>query len=63
MPAINIEIGKLSVDQKRQLVRTVTKAASEASGVPEQAFYVFVNEHPHENVAVGGELLADRQTR
>lgn len=61
MPAINVEIGQLSIDQKRELVRRVTKAASEASGVPEQAFYVFVNEYPHENVAVGGELLADRQ--
>ena len=63
MPAINVEVGPLSVEQKRALAQGLTEAAASVTGVPRQAFYVFIREYPHENVAVGGELLADRQTR
>ena len=63
MPAINVEVGPLSVEQKRALAQGLTEAAASVTGVPKQAFYVFIHEYPHENVAVGGELLADRQAR
>lgn len=63
MPAINVEVGPLSVEQKRALAQGLTEAAASVTGVPKQAFYVFIRECPQENVAVGGELLADRQTR
>jgi len=29
-------------------------------GIPKEAFVVLINENPHENVGVGGVLLADR---
>lgn len=61
MPAINVEIGPLPIEQKRQLVRELTEAAANITGAPKQAFYVFINEYPYENVAVGGELMSDRR--
>ena len=63
MPAINVEVGSLSVDQKRALAQGLTDAAASVTGVPKQAFYVFIREYPNENVAEGGELLASRQAR
>lgn len=38
MPVITLEAAKLSKDQKSQLVKELTKKASEIMNVPEQAF-------------------------
>lgn len=61
MPNIQIDISTLDVDKKRKLVKEFTKTASEITGIPEQAFVVFINEHSRDNIGVGGELLSEKQ--
>ncbi|WP_333594234.1 4-oxalocrotonate tautomerase DmpI [Anaerospora hongkongensis] len=60
MPIITIEGPCLSTDQKRQLVRDITKAARAVIPLPAEAFTVLIKENSHDNVGVGGELLADK---
>ncbi len=60
MPVINIEAGKLNIDQKRELVKEMTAIASKVMNVPEQAFIVLLKENETENIGLGGKLLSDR---
>lgn len=60
MPIITIEGPRLSTDQKRQLVRELTKAARGVITLPAEAFTVLIKENSHDNVGVGGELLVDK---
>lgn len=60
MPVITLEAGKLSKEQKAQLVKEFTESATKVTGIPPQAFYVFLKENEAENIGVGGTLLSDR---
>jgi len=61
MPNISIEGPRIAdLARKRELVRTVTDAAVKAFGLPRQTIVILLKENPPENVAIGGELLADR---
>ena len=60
MPSITFNINKLSEEQKEQIVEEFTKSASKITGIPEELFYVFINEFPDENVGVGGKLLSKK---
>lgn len=60
MPVINFEIGKLSKEQKRQVVREFTETAVKVTGLPADAFYIFIKENEADNVGVGGLLQSDR---
>ncbi len=62
MPVITIEAAKLSKEQKRELVATLTKSASRIMNVPEQAYIVFVKENDLDNIGVGGTLISDKPT-
>lgn len=61
MPVITFETSPLSREQKQKVAEGLTKVASEATGVPEGAFYVFIKENEPDNVGVGGKLLSDRK--
>jgi 4-oxalocrotonate tautomerase len=61
MPVITLEAGKLSVDQKRELVKEFTGTASRLLKLPEQAFIVLLKENEGDNIGVGGELLSEKQ--
>ncbi|MBO6111054.1 MAG: 4-oxalocrotonate tautomerase family protein [Methanobrevibacter sp.] len=60
MPSITFDINQLSEDQKQQIVEEFTQSASRITGIPEEFFYVFINEFPDENVGVGGKLLSKK---
>lgn len=60
MPSITFDINKLTEEQKEQIVYEFTKSASKITGIPEESFYVFINEFPAENVGVGGKLLSKK---
>ena len=60
MPVITVNCPALDVEKKRELVKGFTEIASSVMGIPKEAFVVLINENPHENVGVGGVLLADR---
>lgn len=62
MPVITLEAGKLNKEQKAQLVKEFTETASKVTGIPPQAFYVFLKENKAEDVGIGGLLLSDSPT-
>jgi 4-oxalocrotonate tautomerase len=60
MPVITVEASKFTIEQKRELVKVLTKAASGIMNIPEQAYTVLIKDNPRDNIAVGGVLLSDR---
>jgi len=63
MPMITVSGPATDVAQKRKLVEGLTKAATEAYGLPADTIVVIIQENPPENVARGGVLLTDRQPK
>jgi 4-oxalocrotonate tautomerase len=59
MPTITVDGPPISVEQKRQLVEQLTKAAVDVYWI--EHITVLVRENPPENVGVNGQLLADRR--
>jgi len=63
MPVIAWEGGKLTNEQKQELVRRLTEVASEVTGVPAQFYTVIVREQPDENLGLAGETVAELKAR
>lgn len=66
MPYISIESGKLTAEQKKELIERLTATASEIlcrakrfaySHIPEQFFTVTIKELPDENFGIGGKSI------
>ncbi|MBD5328277.1 MAG: 4-oxalocrotonate tautomerase family protein [Bacteroides sp.] len=57
MPYISIESGKLTVEQKKQLIERLTTTASEITNIPEQFFTISIKEIPDENFGIGGKSI------
>ena len=53
MPYISIESGKLTAEQKKQLIERLTATASEITHITEQFFTVTIKELPDENFGTG----------
>lgn len=60
MPVIKLEAGKLSKEQKRELIKEFTDSASKIMNIPEEAFVVILKENDADNIGVGGKALSDR---
>lgn len=60
MPIITFDGGKLTREQKAELVSQFTETAHKTTGIHKEAFVVIIRENDRENIGVGGELLADR---
>lgn len=54
MPIINLDIGKLTDGQKKDLIFELTKIASEITNIPKEFFMVVINEHADKNFGIGG---------
>jgi 4-oxalocrotonate tautomerase len=63
MPVITWEGGKLSAEQKKELIATLTKAAADVTKAPLQFHTVLIRELPDENLGVAGETVADLKAR
>ncbi|MCJ7805972.1 MAG: tautomerase family protein [Clostridia bacterium] len=63
MPTIFFYGPVLEVEKKRELIRSFTEAASQATGIDKSAFVVYLRKSSPDEVGVGGELLADRQKK
>lgn len=57
MPYISIESGRLTAEQKKQIIERLTATASEVTHTPEQFFTVTIKELPDENFGIGGNQL------
>lgn len=54
MPYISIESGKLTAEQKSELIKRLTATASEITHIPQQFFMITIKEVPDENFGIGG---------
>lgn len=62
MPYISFESGKLTAEQKRDLIVRLTQTASEITNIPEQFFMVTIKEIPDENFGIGGKSIAQTKS-
>ncbi len=58
MPFIKLEAGMMDKETKEKLICELTKVASEALGISEDAFTVLLKENETDNWGVGGKVLA-----
>ena len=60
MPHIKIySLKEPDIDKKRKLVEKVTDSVVEAYGVPREVVTIEILENSPENIAFGGQLVAD----
>lgn len=57
MPYISMVSGKLTAEQKQQLIERLTQTAAEITHIPEQFFTVTLKEIPDENFGIGGQSI------
>ena len=61
MPIVSIKIARgRTLEQKRELVRSVTEAISKSINVQPEKVWIQIDEFEKENFAVGGRLMIDR---
>jgi 4-oxalocrotonate tautomerase len=60
MPVITFDGGKMTKDQKAEIVREFTDTAARVTGINKAAFVILIRENDRENIGSGGELLADK---
>ena len=59
MPAITVEAGKLTNEQKAELGRRLTEDAAEIMKMPKETIMIFLKENPLENVIFGGVQVSE----
>ncbi len=59
MPVINVTIGKLSTEQKSEMVKRMTEVSMEISGAPEGTHTVLITELPYDAMGLGTKTVAD----
>ncbi len=57
MPYISIESGRLTAEQKKELIEQLTVTTSEITHIPAQFFTVTIEELPDENFGIGGKSI------
>ena len=61
MPIITIEGPPIpDMATRRRLTEGLTRSAAEAYAMPEEKIIILIREHRPDQVAVGGELISDR---
>ena len=58
MPVITIDLWQVSTEVRAELIRKLTKTASEITKLPEHTFFVYVREYPADAIGVGGTPLS-----
>jgi 4-oxalocrotonate tautomerase len=59
MPVIKIDCNKMTQEQKRELIKSVTEVSSRIMQLPESTITIILREVEAEDVGVGGKLLCD----
>jgi 4-oxalocrotonate tautomerase len=60
MPVISVEGSKLTKDQKRELIASLTEVASNIMKINKEAYVVVIKENDMDNIGVGGVLLSEK---
>ncbi len=59
MPVITIAMRKTSVAEKTALIEKLTVAAAEATKMPAETFFTFIQEYDDEAIGLGGKNLRE----
>ena len=59
MPVISLEIGKLTKEQKKEIIKKITATTAEITKIPESAFTVVIHELEDENIGIGGKDIGE----
>ncbi len=59
MPVITVTMGQVNEEQKKKLVRNLTREAAEITNINTESFIVFIQELPYENIGVGGKTIKE----
>lgn len=59
MPVVRVEIGKLSSEQKVEIIKVFSEKLSEISGIPENFNTILISEYDDENIGVGSRSLKE----
>ncbi|HPR18213.1 MAG TPA: 4-oxalocrotonate tautomerase family protein [Candidatus Cloacimonadota bacterium] len=58
MPIVTLEnAGKLTIEQKRELIKRLTEVVVDVTGKPANYVYIRIDEIPESNFGIGGESL------
>ena len=60
MPVITVNGGKMTKEQKEQLVKELVSKSSEVLNIPEEAFVTIIQEHEFDNIGNGTQLLSEK---
>ena len=63
MPIISWEGGKLTKEQKKDLIRRFTEVAVEVTRVPAKFYSVVIREQQDENLGFAGETVEEMKAR
>jgi len=59
MPVITVEGGKLSTEQKKELIKKLTAVCVDITKTPQEYFSVLIRELSDENLGMGGEQVTE----
>ena len=59
MPAITVEAGSLTNEQKAELGKILTEDAARIMKMPKESIMIFLKENPLENVIFGGVQVSE----
>ncbi len=57
MPYITVEGGKLTTEQKENLIAKLTEVSSEIMNIPQDFFMVTIKELSDKNIGIGGKSI------
>lgn len=57
LPYISVEGGRLTKEQKHELISKLTNVASEIMNIPSEFFLTTIKELPDENIGIGGKTI------
>ncbi|MBO0550440.1 4-oxalocrotonate tautomerase [Clostridium botulinum] len=57
MPVISLQMGKLTKEQKREIIEKITANIAQITKIPEAAVTVLIHELDDENIGTGGKDL------
>lgn len=63
MPIITLEGGKLTKEQKKELIQKFTEVAAEVTKVPSKFFAVTIKELEDENLGFAGETVEEMKKK
>lgn len=59
MPIVNITMGELTTEKKKEIITKVTETLVEITGLPEDKFMTVIDEKSYENLGIGTKTVAE----